>query len=305
MSATPSLGGHRPSSSAEGIEPHAINKTPIVHDTTNYDGHHHAARPNLTHQNTGISISPELFEKLYLQPKVPQLGRSRFANPTPMGLTGFVISTFTFSMVLMGFGGASGLPAVVGIFFFVGPLLLTLAAIGNFIIGNFFPMMATSLFAVFWLSFGVLQLPILGLAAFYSADGTSATEGSTSAGYNTVIGLYLIVWGFAFLTFLVFALKTNMVFSGIFAIAAVAVWVLSAAYFKTGQGEYVLAMQLQKAGGALLFVVSVLGWWIVVAMMAAEMQIGVNIPVGDLSCYWPDAKAAKLAAAREDIEKQG
>lgn len=39
-------------------------------------------------------------------------------------------------------------------------------------------------------------------------------------------------------------------------------------------------------------------------MMAAEMQIGVNIPVGDLSCYWPDAKAAKLAAAREDIEKQ-
>lgn len=107
-------------------------------------------------------------------------------------------------------------------------------------------MMATSLFAVFWLSFGMLQLPSLGLAAFYSGDGMSAAEGSTSAGYNTVIGLYLIVWGFAFLTFLVFALKTNMVFSGIFAIAAVAVWVLSAAYFKTGQGDYVLAMQLQK-----------------------------------------------------------
>lgn len=117
MSAAPSLAGHRPSSSTEGIEPHAINKTPIVHDTTtDYDDPHHATRPNLTHQNTGISISPELFEKLYLQPKIPHLGLSRFANPTPMGLTGFVISTFTFSMVLMGFGGASGLPAVVGIF---------------------------------------------------------------------------------------------------------------------------------------------------------------------------------------------
>lgn len=26
-------------------------------------------------------------------------------------------------------------------------------------------------------------------------------------------------------------------------------------------------------------------------MMAAEMQIGINIPVGDLSHYWSDTKA--------------
>lgn len=152
---------------------------------------HHVHKADLGHASSGLTISPELFEKLYLQPKVPQY--ARFANPTPMGLVGFVISTFTFSMILMGWGGASGFPAVVGIFFFVGPLMLTLAAIFNWIMGNFYPMMATSLFAVFWLSFGMLQLPSLGLAAYYSSDGTNATEGSTSAGYNTVIGLYLIV----------------------------------------------------------------------------------------------------------------
>lgn len=55
-------------------------------------------------------------------------------------------------------------------------------------------MMATSLFAVFWLSFGMLQLPTLGLAAYYSADGTDAAEGATSAGYNTVIALYCLVY---------------------------------------------------------------------------------------------------------------
>lgn len=55
-------------------------------------------------------------------------------------------------------------------------------------------MMATSLFAVFWLSFGMLQLPTLGLAAYYSSDGTNATEGAQSSGYNTVIGLYCIVY---------------------------------------------------------------------------------------------------------------
>jgi succinate-acetate transporter protein len=112
--------------------------------------------------------------------------------------------------------------------------------------GNFYPMMATSLFAVFWLSFGMLQLPTLGLAAFYSSDGMSASEGATTAEYNSVIGLFLIVWGFAFLTFLLFALKTNMVFSAIFLVATAAVWVLSAAYFKVAQKDYVTAGELQK-----------------------------------------------------------
>jgi len=49
-----------------------------------------------------------------------------------------VISTFTFSIILMGWGGAKGLSGVAGIFFFVGPLLLTLATIFEWIMGNFF-----------------------------------------------------------------------------------------------------------------------------------------------------------------------
>ena len=89
---------------------------------------------------SGMTISPELFEKLYLTPKVPHAGdyNKRFANPTPLGFVGFVISTFTFSMVLMGWGGAEYLYPVIGIFFFVGPLLLTIACILEWIMGNFF-----------------------------------------------------------------------------------------------------------------------------------------------------------------------
>ncbi len=76
-------------------------------------------------------------------------------------------------------------------------------------------MMVQSLFAVFWLSFGLLQLPTLGLAAAYSPTGNAA-EGALSQEYNSVIGLYLIVWGFALFTFWIFTLKTNSVFAGIF-----------------------------------------------------------------------------------------
>jgi uncharacterized protein len=86
---------------------------------------------------SAITISPELFEKvtsrrgiqltkkLYVQPKFPVVGdfRQRFANPTPLGFMGylnhkvsnpsFAISTATFSMILMGWGGATTLTSVV------------------------------------------------------------------------------------------------------------------------------------------------------------------------------------------------
>jgi succinate-acetate transporter protein len=106
-------------------------------------------------------------------------------------------------------------------------------------------MMVMSLFAVFWLSFGLLQLPTLGLAAAYSATGDAA-EGAASKEYNAVVGLYLIVWGFALFTFWIFTLKTNAVFAGIFGFVTMAAWVLAGAYFKVGSGDYETAGKLQK-----------------------------------------------------------
>jgi uncharacterized protein len=114
--------------------------------------------------------------------------------------------------------------------------------------GNFFPMMVCGLFAVFWLSFGTLQLPSWQLAASYSASGTDAATGAASVGYNAGIALYLIVWGFALFTFFIFTLKTNVVFALIFLLVDVGAWCLSAAYWKVAAGEYVTALKLQKVG---------------------------------------------------------
>jgi succinate-acetate transporter protein len=133
-----------------------------------------------------------------------------------------------------------------GMFIFVGPLLLLLTTIFEWIMGNFFPMMVCSLFAVFWLSFGFLQLPTLQLAAAYSSSGTNAAEGAASVQYNAALALYLTVWGFALFTFFIFTLKTNLVFALIFAFVTIASWVLAGAYWKVASGEYVTAGHLQK-----------------------------------------------------------
>lgn len=236
---------------------------------------------------TGVTMSPELFEKLYLTPKVPHVGdyNRRFANPTALGLVGLVIATFTFSIICMGWGGAQGFSPVVGIFFFVGPVLLIFAMVFEWIMGNFFPMMIMGIFAVFWLSVGMLQLPTLQLGAPYATAGDPA--GLASPGYNSVVALYLIVWGFAFFTFFIFTCKINAVFATIFLLVTAAAWVVSAAYWKVSSGDFDAATKLQKAGGALLFVVAALGWYMCFIIMAGEMRITLNLPVGDLSHLWP------------------
>lgn len=106
------------------------------------------------------------------------------------------------------------------------------------------------LFSVFWLSFGLLFLPTLNLAAAYAPAGTPAASaagaGAASVPYNAALAIYLIVWGFALFTFFIFTLKTNTVFALIFLFVTIASWVLSGAYWKVASGDYVMAGHLQK-----------------------------------------------------------
>jgi len=112
--------------------------------------------------------------------------------------------------------------------------------------GNFFPMMVMGLFAVFWLSFGLLQLPTLQLGLPFSSE-TDPT-GAGAPAFNAAIALYLLVWGFALFTFFIFTCKINAVFAAIFLLVSLASWVLSGAYWKVVAGDFDAAGKLQKVG---------------------------------------------------------
>ncbi|KAJ4415614.1 hypothetical protein N0V82_007248 [Gnomoniopsis sp. IMI 355080] len=247
------------------------------------------AEKGLTQTTSGVTMSPELFERLYFAPKTPHVGdyNKKFANPTALGFVGFAISASSFAMVLMGWGGASGLSPLAGIFFFTGPLLLTFAMVFEWIMGNFFPMMVMGLFSVFWLSFGVLQLPTLQLGAPFATPDDPT--GTLSPAFNAAIALYLIVWGCALFTFFFFTLKINLVFAAIFGLVTAGTFTLSGAYWKVSQLDFDTAMNLQKAGGALIFAVAILGWYSCFIIMAAEMRVPINLPMGDLSRFWPSS----------------
>ena len=81
-----------------------------------------------------ISISPELFEKIYLSPQNKVSGdlRKTFANPTPLALAGFLLSLSPLSCILMGWRGAGGGGASdVGAYMFFGGVLMLLGGVGE------------------------------------------------------------------------------------------------------------------------------------------------------------------------------
>jgi succinate-acetate transporter protein len=114
----------------------------------------------------------------------------------------------------------------------------------EWIMGNFFSMMVMGLFAVFWLSFGFLQLPTLQLGAPYATEADPT--GTLAQGFNASIALYLLVWGFALFTFFIFTTKINAVFASIFLLASVSIWTFSGAYWKLSTGDFEAAGKLQK-----------------------------------------------------------
>lgn len=83
-----------------------------------------------------ISISPELFEKIYLSPHTQVKGdlRKTFGNPTPLALLGFVLSLSPLSCDLMGWRSTNG-PTVgfagTATYYYFGGVLMLLGGIGE------------------------------------------------------------------------------------------------------------------------------------------------------------------------------
>ncbi|HEY2956982.1 MAG TPA: acetate uptake transporter [Actinomycetota bacterium] len=99
------------------------------------------------------------------------------ADPAPLGLGAFALTTFVLSMFNAGLVGKAGEPVVLGLALAYGGGAQVLAGMWEFRKGNAFGGTAFSSFGAFWLSYWAF-------VAFFS-KGVPATA----------VGLYLIAWG--------------------------------------------------------------------------------------------------------------
>lgn len=104
---------------------------------TNHDG---GSGSPLSRQMT-MALSPEQYERLFFQPNAPSRGdlAKRFANPTLLGLLGFLIPYTSTILCLCGFQGSAApysLNGLNGDYYFLGAIAMNIAGIAEFILGN-------------------------------------------------------------------------------------------------------------------------------------------------------------------------
>ena len=102
------------------------------------------------------------------------------ADPGPLGLGGFAMTTFVLSMFNSNLVNAKGVPVVLGLALAYGGIVQLLAGMWEFRTGNTFGAVAFSSFGAFWISFWALNV-------FYAKDDRAATPA-------TRVGVYLWAW---------------------------------------------------------------------------------------------------------------
>ena len=145
---------------------------------------------NLRKENA-IVLSPELFEKLYLNPSNNNTSdlRSKFGNPTPIALLGVLITASPLSCELMGWRGAGGGgAATTGAYYFMGGFLMSLGGILEFFLANTFSFVVFLSFGGFWFTLGATFTPGFNAYGAYATDPKDLASGLESPQFHASFG---------------------------------------------------------------------------------------------------------------------
>ena len=193
--------------------------------------------------------------------KVPLL-----ADPAPLGLMGFGLTTFILSLVNAGvLKGAGDIRVVIGLAAFYGGLAQLLAGMWEFHNGNTFGGVAFSSYGAFWLSFVTLLIPGFGVAF-----GTSAGPS------NAAVGWYLIGWAIitGMLTLGTFRLNGGLV--AVFVLLFIA-YILLAIGFFNGSG---FGVGITAAGGWIGVLTAIAAWYVALAGVLRSVSGGkIALPI--------------------------
>jgi len=162
------------------------------------------------------------------------------ADPGPLGLAAFALTTFILSMFNSGLVSSAGEPVVLGVALAYGGLAQLLAGMWEFRTGNTFGAVAFTSFGGFWLSFWAF-------VTFFAGDIPPEHVGAA-------VGLYLIAWGIFTAYMFVASLRTTAAIAVVFAL-------LTVTFFLLGIGNANESDGLIEAGGWFGLATAVAAWY--------------------------------------------
>jgi uncharacterized protein len=171
------------------------------------------------------------------------------ADPAPLGLGAFALTTFLLSLVNAGVMDPSTEPVVLGVALAYGGVAQVLAGMWEFRKGNVFGATAFTSYGAFWLSFWAY-------VAFYAKAVPAENHGQAA-------GWFLMAWAIFTTLMVIAALRTTAMLAALFAVLAVVFFLLSF-------GALAAIPDLTKAGGILGIAAAAIAWYLCLAGLMAS-----------------------------------
>ena len=167
-------------------------------------------------------------------------GGITIADPGPLGLAAFAMTTFVLSMFNADLVSRSGESVTLGLALAYGGIAQVLAGMWEFRTGNTFGAVAFTSYGAFWISFWAF-------VQFYASGIPAADAGHA-------VGLYLIAWGIFTSYMFIASLRTTGAIALVFVLLAVT-------YFLLGIGNANGSDSLIKAGGWVGLATAIAAWY--------------------------------------------
>jgi succinate-acetate transporter protein len=166
---------------------------------------------------------------------------AHIADPAPLGLAAFALTTFFLSFVNAGLLPASVEPVVFGLALAYGGAAQFAAGMWEFTKGNTFGATAFTSYGAFWLSFWWLTAHL----AEYKIPAADVGKG---------VGLYLIAWGIFTAYMTVAASRVSGAVLAVFAL-------LTLTFVLLGIGDYAGSDTITKTGGFVGILTALAAWY--------------------------------------------
>jgi len=264
-----------------GGHDHANNSAPRQRVPYDYGGnplaHVQTNDPNGVYNPAfGGSFQPGLY-------KPPSRG---FANPAPLGLSAFALTTFVLSLINMRARNVNEPNLVVAAAYGYGGLVQLLAGMWEMAVGNTFGATALSSYGGFWISFAIVLTP----GGF---EIVSVLGGGTSSLFLDSFGFFLMGW-FIFTTLLLFCtLRSTVMFFLLFFWLDLAFLLLGVGYLQNSGGHPHIGCI--KAGGFFGLLAAFWAWYNAFAGIADSTNSFFVVPV--IHFPWSDKGRENRAAA--------
>ncbi len=184
---------------------------------------------------------------------------AHIADPAPLGLAAFALTTFVLSTVNAGWLPATLTPVVFGLALAYGGIGQFAAGLWEFAKGNTFGGTAFCSYGAFWVSYWWLT-------------GHNAAQ-LPAADAHKALGMYLLAWGIFTAYMSVAASRTNMAVLAVFVL-------LTVTFLLLAWGEFATSSGITKTGGYVGLLTALAAWYASFAGVTAFTWGRQVFPVG-------------------------